>query len=522
MAEKIRVGVFSPNDPRPWVRRQNIDLMLKHEAMLIDALRSQGVEVVRGGDGYPKEDQIAWNTRLVREQVKKIAKAKPDALIINEGSWTFPYDSRDAVQTFMQETDGVARVLIFAYKDTQVPGMVAGMAVGGALRRIGIGYNFVYGKIDQDPKTLQKVMEILRFYKRRAEAASVVVKAIRKLAQQKYLACGGMSLKMCTTTADVDQWAKLFGITYEALDQSELRNRALPMVQWEGKPGESKIKRILDPRVQKAFDFLYHQKHGNFDFSRDKLKSVEKFVYQLAFYYAALDLIEEYDITFAGIKCQDELSAIDCTQCVAAAFLNNDVGPDGQPKPIIPLACENDMDSALTQLWLYLLNGGKPAGFGDFRDVENGVLAIVNCGQHPPYFFGKPEDDPIEKLKATEYLGQEIFYDAGGSAVRGRTPGGLKLTVARLGRENLRYQLVATVIETVDVDPKEHEKYNFSWPIIHGKIPIPDELMISMWPCNHLGFCFGDFTPHLVEMAERLGIGYRVFDTLGNEYSRPS
>lgn len=257
-------------------------------------------------------------------------------------------------------SQGVARVLIFAYKDTQVPGMVAGMAVGGALRRI--GYNLVYGRIDQDPKTLQKVMEILRFYKRRAEAAPVVVEAIRNLAQQKYLACGGMSLKMCTT-ADVDQWAKLFGITYEALDQSELRNRALPMVQWEDKPGESKIKRILDPRVQKAFDFLYHQKHGRFDFSRDKLKSAEKFISQLAFYYAALDLIEEYGITFAGIKCQDELSAIDCTQCVAAAFLNNDVGPNG-----------------------------------------------------------KPEDDPIDKLKATEYLGQEIFYDAGGSAVRGRTP----------------------------------------------------------------------------------------------------
>ncbi|GAI80985.1 unnamed protein product, partial [marine sediment metagenome] len=26
--------------------------------------------------------------------------------------------------------------------------------------------------------------------------------------------------------------------------------------------------------------------------------------------------------------------------------------------------------------------------FGDFRDVEDGILSIVNCGQHPPYFFG--------------------------------------------------------------------------------------------------------------------------------------
>ena len=70
----VRVGVFSPNDPRPWVREQNIDLMLKHEGSLIDALKKMGVEVVRGGEGFPKMDQIAWNTRLVQEHMRKIAE----------------------------------------------------------------------------------------------------------------------------------------------------------------------------------------------------------------------------------------------------------------------------------------------------------------------------------------------------------------------------------------------------------------------------------------------------------------
>jgi NAD(P)H-hydrate repair Nnr-like enzyme with NAD(P)H-hydrate epimerase domain len=37
----------------------------------------------RGGDGFPKEDQIAWNSDLVREYNKKIAKSKPDAFIVN-------------------------------------------------------------------------------------------------------------------------------------------------------------------------------------------------------------------------------------------------------------------------------------------------------------------------------------------------------------------------------------------------------------------------------------------------------
>jgi len=154
--------------------------------------------------------------------------------------------------------------------------------------------------------------------------------------------------------------------------------------------------------------------------------------------------------------------------------------------------------------------------------VEDGMLAIVNCGQHPPFFCGRPDEDSVKKLDRVEYMGQEIFYDAGGSAVRSRTPGGEIMTVARLGRENLRYTIVGTVIKTVDVDPKEHERYNVSWPIIKGKIPIPDQLLIDIWPCNHLGFAYGDYASSLAEMAHRLDIGFRIFDEGGREYYKAS
>lgn len=520
MNEKIRVGVFSPNDPRLWVRKENLSLMLQHESSLIEALKKHDVEVVRGGDGFPKEDQIAWNAALVRKHIERIAKEKPDALIINQGSWTFPYDSVDAVKIFMDEVNDIARAIMFSYKDTKVPGLVAGMAAGGGLKRIGIPFQSCYGIIDKDPKVIQLLMEILGFYKRRAVTVEKVTAAIKALKKQKYLALGGMSLKMPTTTADVDQWQKLFGISYEALDQSELRLKALHMVKWLGKPGESDYE-ILDERVKEAIDYLYRKRHGNFDFSREKMKSINKFVYQVSFYYAALDMFNEYGITFGGIKCQDELSARDCTACIATSFLCNDIGPDGKPKPIFPVACENDMDSALTQLWLYFISS-RPAGFGDFRDVEDGILTISNCGQHPPYFFGRPNEDSLSKLDHVEYMGQEVYYPAGGSSVRGRTPGGEVMTVARLARENLRYQLVATVIETIDISPEEHNRYTFSWPLIRGRIPIKDEVLIDVWPCNHLGFTYGDLTPDLAEMAHRLDIGFRIFDAKGREHYKPS
>lgn len=521
----LKVGVFSPNDPRPWVRSANLEMMLKYERYLIDALKKKGVKVVRGGDGYKKEDQIAWNTRLVRAQARKIARADVDAIIINEGSWTFPYDSRDAVSAFTHclkdSEQGQARVLIYAYKDTQVPGLVAGMAVGGALKRIGQSYQMVYGRIDKDKKVIEEIIRILSFYRQRKESAAQAVRAIGRLKDQKYLAFGGMSLKMCTTTADVDYWAKHWGVSYEALDQSELKVRALELVEWSGMPGISAPARIRDDRVQKAVDYLCKNKHGYFEFGSAKLPSINKFIYQLSFYYAAKDLFERYHATFGGIKCQDELSARDCTQCVATAFLNNDIGPEGRGKTIYPVACENDMDSAMTQLWLHLLSG-RPSGFGDFRDVEKGILAIVNCGQHPPYYFGGSKEDSLKKLDYAEYIGQEIFYDAGGAAVRGRTPPGEVMTVARLARENLRYFLVATVLETVKVNKADHRKYNYSWPIILGRLPITDSQMIEMWPCNHLGFVYGNYLPHLVEMAERLDIGYLVYDQNGRKFTRTS
>lgn len=516
----MKVGVFSSNDPRPWVRSQNIDVMLDHEGLLIKVLKKNGFQVVRGGDSLPREDQIAWNTNLIRRHIAKIAAQKPEALIINQGSWTFPYDSVDAVKYFEQETSDIARVVMFSHKHTQVPGLVAGMAAGGALKRLGVPFMSCYGVMDKDPASEKWLLEILEFYRRRADAANTVKEAIRRLGRQKYLALGGMSLKMPTTTADVDQWQKLFGVTYEALDQSEIVVRAAKMIDWAGEPGCSDYT-LLDERVKAALQYTYQQGHGTFDFSREKLPGIERFVLQIAFYYATLDICQEYNIDFAGIKCQDELSSRYCTACMVSAYFNNDVGPDGRPKPVIPLACENDMDSAMTQLWLYLLSR-KPSGFGDFRDVEEGILTIANCGQHPPHFFGGPEEDSVTKLDRVEYMGQEMFYPAGGSSVRGRTPGGYTMTIARLGRENLRYQLIATVIETVDVPLEAHNRYDFSWPIIQGRVPIPDEILIGVWPCNHLAFAYGDWTAHLAEMAHRLDIGYRIFDASGREYYKPS
>ena len=365
--KKSKIGVFSPNDFREWVRIENIDLMIEHESLLLDFLRGEGYEVIRSGEGFTKMDSIAWNTTLVREHMENIVDAGADVLVLNQGSWTFPYDSRDAVQHFAhlkrrENPSFIPPVLIFSYKDTQVPGMVAGMAVAGALRRIGIPYHLVYGRIDEDENVQKRIIGIMEFYDRRREVAVQADQVKEELHLQKYIAFGGMSLKMPTTTADVDARAKLFGISYEALDQSELKKRALRYVSWSGKEGESDPVAIMDERVKVGVENL--EKNCKLDFSLEKFSDINKLIYQLSYYYAACDLVEEYDGTFAGIKCQDELSADECTMCLATAFLSNDFGPEGQGKEVVPCACENDMDSSLTQLMLSLLSGERAPASG--------------------------------------------------------------------------------------------------------------------------------------------------------------
>ncbi len=241
----MKVGLFSPNDARPWVREDNIDAMISQEKLVIEALKKAKVVVIRGGENHSKMDQIAWNTRLVQEHIKHIAEARPETLIINQGGWTFPWDSVDAVKRYAAETGDVPRVIMFSHKDPTVPGLVAGMAAGGGLNRIGIPFSHVFGDIKNDPNVIKQLLTILKFNERRATESEKAKRVITDLKYQKYLAMGGMSLKMPTTTADVDQWQKIFGLSYEALDQSEVLRRALLMVEWSGKPGEGRYK-ILD------------------------------------------------------------------------------------------------------------------------------------------------------------------------------------------------------------------------------------------------------------------------------------
>src|SRR5262249_36675917 len=237
---------------------------------------------------------------------------------------------------------------------------------------------------------------------------------------------------------------------------------------------------------------------------------------QRVWYQSMFDIAIKMGSSAVTIKCQDECSVKYATCCMATSFLGNDVDPLGNKKPMIPTSCETDLPTMYSQYLLKEL-ADKPAGFGDFRYVKTDtkgrtLLAIVNCGQHPVYYAGRENDSTAKKFAATDHPDQEHFYAAGGASARMLTDASPDGAVARLGRENGRPYLVGTVMRTTDVAASRHAKYNPSWPMIEGLVPVTDKVLGRRWPSNHLGFVYGDHVAALIELAERMDIGYWIWD----------
>jgi L-fucose isomerase-like protein len=532
MAKKtsVRVGVFSGYDPRPWVMEEcaqgDIAILQRFIASLE---RAGNYEVVYPGKRLAGYDKLCHNMELVDRYADEFAKRGADVLINVHQTWTFPQLSQKVITSFIHKMRGkeprfTPRIIVASIQDTRVPGMVSGMATGGALAQIGLPYAHIYGDFDS-PQFMAQLGRELDFCGRMAGVHSSVREVVDNLHREHILEFGSFSLRMPTTRIDHEEVAARWGITFENLDQQVFLDRAFDMMDWSGQPGRSAIVRIHDDRVSGVMRALYDRHPEKFTAVAGRSVPRDTFALQVACYYAVADIAREQGAGAVTIKCQDECSSCFATCCIATSFLGNDRDPAGKVKQIVPASCETDLPTLLSQLFLSRISG-KPAGFGDFRYVktegDKTKLAVVNCGQHPVYYADHESKDFKTKLAHTEFPGQEHFYAAGGSAVRMRTAGGQEVTLARLGVENGRLYLAATVMDTYDVDESRHQAYNEAWPIIEGYVPATDKILAKQWPSNHLGFVYGDYLPHMVELADQLGIGYIIWDRDGRQSYKPS
>ncbi|GAH38272.1 unnamed protein product [marine sediment metagenome] len=164
----------------------------------------------------------------------------------------------------------------------------------------------------------------------------------------------------------------------------------------------------------------------------------------------------------------------------------------------------------MTQQIMYLLTG-KPTMFADFRhlDPEKEILYLVNCGAHTPWFATRT-DDVESNLAKISLDKQAFFYAACGATVNfDAAPG--PVTGARLGRNNGRYWMNIVPGEFVERPP--HAVTTTSgWPHAFMRFRVPMEQLFREHPCNHIQIVAEDCVAGLVEICEKLGIGYKVQD----------
>lgn len=462
--ERPKVGVLTLGDPRlevPWVPKEK-----EEHRRLVEGLERAGeVEVVAVPD-------VARERQRAIKAVGELLAQGAGCILLHIPVWTYPAIS---VAAGLKADEEGAKVIVYG------SGILSGiMASAGALDQVGVPRKLLWGEVGDE--------EVLREIVTSARAAH----ALRSLKGSTYGVFGGRSLGMYATMADLAQWASLFGIDIEHIDQLEIVRRA------EAMPEE---------RARQTYEWLV--KNAGLVEMDGKTLTEEKLMRQVRCYLALKDLVSEFGFDFAGIKCQPELSDGYVNQCLSPVLMNDPYDAEGRKEPTV-LACEVDHDGALTMQVLKLLSGGKPTLLMDLLhlDKERGLLFCGNCGGMASW-YARQSDDPEENLREV-HIRPQVQGKAGGAAFQ-YVAKGTVATVARFFREAGEYRLTVARAEFVEV-PREELRRSI-WPWAHAviKLPVDPLTFLQSVSANHVHAVAGDYVDELVEFCNMLGIEATVW-----------
>ena len=466
--KKRRVGVITFSDGRDFVHKDLLEMNKKFEDKLVRALESTGeIEVVRGSE-------IVWKPSLAKKVAKELLKADVEMTIFNYSIWCWPHLS------VIASLFAPGPFLLFGQVNPKYPGMVGLLAASGALDQVGVFHQKVWGD-PEDEKVMKKILEFVR-------AATTV----NRLKGERYGMFGGRPMGMYTAAANGDQWMREFGIDVEHIDQYELVIRA---------------EKIPKEKLERARKWLESVSNVLYD---GKQLTPEKLEKQIALYYAAKEIIEEYELDFVGFKGQPEMTNNYATLDVAEAFLNDPYDFDGPKEPIVA-ATETDMDGALTMEVLKHISG-QPVLFADVRHYfrDKNILDLCNSGNHATYFAARSLD-PEENLKKVYFYPQTFYFPAGGAAVKHFAAPG-EVTLARLARRNGKYRMVVMKGEIVEVPDMEKlaDEVQKEWPHAYVKLQTDMDTFLEKFPCNHIHGVYGDYVNELVHFCKMKDIDCEV------------
>ncbi|MCB9854518.1 MAG: L-fucose/L-arabinose isomerase family protein [Phycisphaerales bacterium] len=475
--KKPRVGILTFGDGREFLSEPLRPVNEKFTNMLRTALEADGFEVVVG-------NEVIWQNQLAEKNGRKLAAAGVECTIFLYAVWAWPQYTRVAAQFCPQP------ILMFSAVNPQYPGLVGMLAAAGSLDQVGIPFHKTFGELSDEG-----VFNRLR-------TRILAVAAHNRLRGKTYALIGGRSLGIDTAVADAALWMKKFGIDVDHVDQMELVRRAEEHVQ-------------SGDRVNAAFEYLgkhvrkihWTKPDATMRLTPDLLRR------QLGMYYAAIDLANEFNYEFCGIKGQRELTEHYATADIAEAFLNDEYGPAGEPHAPIICSTEADMDAALTMLVFHYLSG-TPVLFADVRhyDAERNVWDLCNSGEHATYFAAK-SSDPAANLAKTEFRPQGFYFPAGGASVYHIAEPG-PVTLARLTRsgDTNQYRMAVVRGQFVRFGDEQDERLACSiqdnWPHAFARLACSPEAFVNGMHCNHIHGVYGDYVEELSIFCETAGVRF--------------
>jgi L-fucose isomerase len=469
MNRKPLLGLIGLSDGDPEVHEQLKDIVQAQVDVIAAELRREGsIDVVVA-------DRLVASAASAKEEAEKLKNKGVDGTILSYGVFAFPNFSAIAAR------NGKGPFLLAANLNPDWPGMVAMLAAGGALHHLGIRHYRAAGDF-RDPETLKRIIQF-------GKCARVV----SGLDGQKYGLIGGRSLGMYSATVSMQDWQRKFGVDVDHMDQSEIVRKA---------------DLVDNSVVEKAFSWLTENtgaiKYNGGTFTPEKLKT------QIRHYEAIKQIVEEQSYDFVGVKCHYEMSRHYCTECIAAAFMNDPYDWNGKKEPCV-FACEADSDAALTMQILKLLTG-DPVIFMDVRhyDRENDVMVFCNCGSQSTYYATGTDDFKANLKKTTLYPALDI-YSGGGCHVNLMTKAG-HATIVRLNRNKRKYRMTIIPADFVELPHKKMKETTEEWPHVFAKLPFDHRVFLDKFDANHCHAVYGDKLEELKMICGMLDIDVEMFE----------
>lgn len=463
MIRKPLLGIIGFSDGDPEVHLQLKDIVQAQVDVIEAELKKDGrVDVIVA-------DKLVSSVQDAKEEAERLAAKGVDGTIFSYGVFAFPNFSAVAAKS------GKGPFLLAANLNPDWPGMVSMLAAGGALHHLGYNHFRVAGDF-REKKIIDK---IVRFAK--------CAKVKNSLVGQKYGLIGGRSLGMYSATVSMQDWQSKFGIDVDHMDQSEIVRLA---------------EEVPESQVEKAFDWLTENvgriEYNGTSFTPEKLKT------QIRHYEAIKRIKAENNYDFVGVKCHYEMSRHYCTECIAAAFMNDPYDWDGKKEPCV-YACEADSDAALTMQILKILTD-EPVVFMDVRhyDPEEDVMVFCNCGSESTYYATGTDDYKANLKKTTLYPCLDI-YAGGGCHVNLMTKAG-KATIARLNRNEGKYRMTIIPVEFVELAEEKMAETTKEWPHVFAKLPFDHEIFLDKFDANHCHAVYGDWTEELKMICAMMDI----------------